>query len=238
MRNNNLAIDLIRKDRFKSSEKIKNVEELIITKNVVINWWCRNSGKTLTSIKIARDTALSKPSKILFISMNSKRAKDISDLIYRSIDRTHTLPEQNLKNTLLLTNGSIIVSASINSYDISEDVDMIIVDEFDLIKENLVQSIIDKYEEIERKITNKKVSFWKKFISLFSSKKEEEKHVKLLMSSSKGEGVSFVKLLDWSMSRKDAAITRLNWEKTTIDKEKLITILGEETFEKDYNSYG
>lgn len=237
MRKNNLAIDLIRKDKFKTSEKIQSIEELINVKNVVINWWCRNSGKTLTSIKIARDTAISKPSKILFISVNAKRAKDINDLIFRSIDRS-LMNISKSKNTLHLLNGSTITSVSINSFIINDDIDMIIVDEFDLINETHIQDLIANFELIENKLKNKKISFWKKILLFFGIYKKDNKDIKLLMSSSKFNGVSFIKLLDWSMSRNDAAVTRLNWEKTTIDREKLITILGEEKFEKDYNSYG
>jgi hypothetical protein len=224
------AYDFIRQDKFKTPEKILSVEKLLADKKIVINWWCRQSGKTLTNIKIVRDMAVKVPGTIvLYITPKSSLSAEVTKLIARTIDRS--LVSKVERNKIILNNDSIIVTGTMPNSStlpsVIDKVDLLVVDEFEFIDmANLSQIILSLKNQIFP-------SLMQRFMSMFKRKK----HTRAIFSSSMKDGKNFGAIRS-VFSSEETAVTYLNWERVpSVSKDNLVKMLGEETFEKEYNSY-
>jgi len=233
MKNKYLAYDLIRKGKFVSPEKMQAVETAMKKNAITINWWCRQSGKSLTAIKIATDLVTTKPEKLVTIVVNSISSRTMMmNLLQKSINKD--LINRTTLNFIELTTGSMIkVITSTNKTEnygilmasLFKESDIFIVDEYDyLAPENMdmILSIVEKSQNLS--LLGKIARFFKIVPSykvlFFSSKHNSRNHTELV-----------IRLGDYS------SFTYLNYDKLGLDKEKLIKILGQDVFEKEYNSY-
>lgn len=233
MKNKYLAYDLIRKGKFVSPEKMLAVEDAMKKNTVTINWWCKQSGKSLTVIKIATDLATTKTEKRVTIIVNTIADRtSMMNLLQKSINKD--LINRTTLNFIELTTGGIIKvvtsSNKTSNYGILmaslfKESDIFIVDEYDFIaKENMdmILEIIEKSENLT--ITGKIARFFgiipSHKVLFFSSKNDSRNHTELVLR------LGYL-----------ATFTYLNYEKLGLDKEKLVKLLGQSAFEKDYNSY-
>jgi hypothetical protein len=226
-RNWHAAYDYIRQGKFKTPEKISLTEKLLEKSPVVINWWCRQSGKTLTSIKIARDLLVEKPgSFVIFVSPKLSPSKVMCSLMARAIDRdlveTSTVDSITLKNGSKFFTGTLKSNASVKN--LLKEVDMMVIDEFDYIQgpifANLVISLREKLYP----------TLFEKFLNMFKPKKDQ----KFIFASSMKDGGNFEML----KTLPNIPVSYLNWEKVpSVDREKVIGFIGEKAFEIEYNSY-
>ena len=226
-RNHFAAYDFIRQGKFKTPEKIATTEKLIEQYDVVVNWWCRQSGKTLTSVKIARDLVVSTPnSLVLVISPKSTMSLEILKLFGRAINRDEIESSENF--VLKLKNGSTVVVS--NSLHYLENANLVIVDEFEFIDVGTMRSIVNHLEY------QKKPKMILRLLEMFKFRKKTVPP-KFIFSSSMKNGENF------SMLKKFvplAAVTYLNWEKLNVSPEKIEGYrhtLGSKSFEKEYDSY-
>jgi hypothetical protein len=226
-RNHFAAYDFIRQGKFKTPEKIATTEKLIEQHDVVVNWWCRQSGKTLTTVKIARDLVVSTPnSHVLIISPKMAITHEIIKLFGRAIDKNEI--ESTTNSVINLKNGSIIVGSSSLDHHI-ENANLIIVDEFEFIDIGTMHSLVNRVEH------QTKPKMILRLIEMFKFKKKTVPQ-KFIFSSSMKNGENF------SMLKKvvpSEAITYLNWEKLNVSSEKIEGyrhILGH-SFKKEYDSY-
>lgn len=227
-RNTFAAYDFMRQNKFIVPDKIKMVESILESDRVVVNWWCRQSGKTLTNVKIARDLVVNNPgSSVLVICPRGSIAKNFVYVTGRSI-------ELNLIDTsstffIKLKNGSIIQACTYNSDTEFTDKDLVIVDEFDFIE-------IEKMAEIIIKIKREtEPTFLQRIVDLLDFQKN--RNMKFILSSSKYDR-SIFELIKNSLKR--YYVTYLNWEKLSIEKDKIDNLkkmLGDESFKDEYDSY-
>ena len=238
------AIDFIRKKKFISPEKILKTEKLLKENDLVINFWCRQSGKTLTSMKIIHDLAISKPgAKIVIVCTKMANAQMFIETLTRSFERMplnidlHTNYSENIKKTttvsIELNNGSHIIASSVASKIPFKaryigDVDLFVFDEFDFFKPEFFDIIITAINSIL------KPGFYEKLKRAFSFK---EKHTpKFLFSSSAHDNKNFISL----QLNFDCVISYMNWKDLVLSDEKvkqLRLMLGEKSFEQEYDSY-
>jgi hypothetical protein len=233
MKNKYLAYDLIRKGKFVSPEKMVAVEDAMKKNTIVINWWCRQSGKSLTAIKIATDLVTTKTEKTVTIIVNSIGDRtNIMSLLQKSINKD--LIKRTTLNFVELTTGSIIkVVTSSNKTanygllmaSLFKESDIFIVDEYDYIATENMSMILEIIEKAHNlTIMGRIARFFGVIPSnralFFSSKNNLKNHTELVLRL--GE---------------HAAFTYLNYDKIGLDKEKLVKILGKDSFEKEYNSY-
>lgn len=219
------AFDQLRNGKFKSTQKIKDVENILKTDNIVINWWCRQSGKSLTNVKISRDVALNNQSNIYIISRSLSSGADLLAKIKRSIP--NELIIVSLTYTLTLNNGSCIRCVSAEMFrSVVRNADVMIVDEFDFIeKTNFMQGCL----EIN------KVLFGKTLLSKLFSKFFKRRVMKIVFSSSKNDGENF-KLIRKIFQT--AKVTFMNWENIPhFDNDHVLKLLGEKKFKLEYDSY-
>ena len=218
--------DLIRQDKFRTPEKITAVEKLLETNTCVINWWCRQSGKSLTSIKIARDLAIKQPSEIIFAAVNTAQSAEFKKLTSRCIDRD--LVESENSREIRLKNKSIIKFITVDSAKHSlKNTDMLIFDEFEYMNTDFVTWL----SEVNFTINP---SLYKRFINMFNY---EKPRLKVIFSSSKKDSKNF-KLIKNIFTT--APVTYLNYEKVNYGPGKLDNIrenLSVEKFKTEYNSY-
>ena len=233
MKNKYLAYDLIRKGKFVSPEKMLAVEDAMKKNTVTINWWCKQSGKSLTVIKIATDLVTTKTEKQVTIIVNTITDRtSMMNLLQKSINKD--LINRTTLNFIELTTGSIIkVVTSSNKTSnygmlmasLFKESDIFIVDEYDFLpleNMNMILEIVEKSENLT--ILGRIARFFgiipSHKVLFFSSKNNLRNHTDLVL-----------RLGD------HAAFTYLNYDKLGLDKEKLIKLLGQNIFEKDYNSY-
>lgn len=233
MKNKYLAYDLIRKGKFVSPEKMLAVEDAMKKNTVTINWWCKQSGKSLTVIKIATDLVTTKTEKQVTIIVNTITDRtSMMNLLQKSINKD--LINRTTLNFIELTTGSIIKvvtsSNKTSNYGILiaslfKESDIFIVDEYDFLpleNMNMILEIVEKSENLT--ILGRIARFFgiipSHKVLFFSSKNNLRNHTDLVL-----------RLGD------HAAFTYLNYDKLGLDKEKLIKLLGQNIFEKDYNSY-
>jgi hypothetical protein len=233
MKNRYLAYDLIRKRKFVSPDKMVAVEKAAKQKEIVINWWCKQSGKSLTAIKMATDLVINKPDKVVVIvNRNISSRNMMMNLLEKSIDKS--LVVRSNTNVIVLNNGSII--KIISSLDNSDNykilmrytVDtchMLIVDEFDYMDEAQMDCIVDAIK------SRRPLTIWGKFAKLIGLLPRKN----YIFFSSQKDKRNFDFLVN-SLGA-DAAFTYLNYEKLGLDKEKLVKMLGETVFQRDYDSY-
>jgi hypothetical protein len=232
MRNRYLAYDLIRKGKFTPPEKMIAVEEASSRREVVINWWCKQSGKSLTAIKMITDL-IKKSDKVAVLIVKNISSKNMMiNLLEKSIPKDAILRINS--NVIILKNGSCIkVIASMDNSDnyralmklTLTTADLFIVDEFDYLDDIQMDHIIDAVKG-RRKLNmiGRMLRRWGMFPSkkiLFFSSMKDKRNFELLVLSVGDE----------------AAFTYLNYEKLGLEKEKLVKILGENTFKRDYDSY-
>ena len=225
------AYDGIRRGKFKTPKKIKLTEELLRSHDTVVNWWCRQSGKTLTAVKIGRDIALSRPgARIIVIAPKRSNASYYIEMFSRSIDRA----EQSLKTEikLELKNGSVIEATSAASFiptKISEEpegsYDFVIVDEFEFMPANHFSSILGEIKKVLRPPVIRR---------LWRSIKQLKSKTKFLFVSSMQKGLALSEIKE---TLPHAVVSKLNWEATNADREKLLKIMGPEAFQIAYDSY-
>lgn len=233
MKNKYLAYDLIRKGKFVSPEKMQAVEAAMKNNTIVINWWCKQSGKTLTAIKIATDLATNKTEKNVAIIVGTISDRTLMmNLLHKSINKD--LINRTTLNFIELTTGSIIkVVTSFNkttNYKVLmnsmlKESDIFIVDEYDSLPSENMDMILDIIEKSENLTIMGKLARFLGFlpshkILFFSSKNNLRNHNELVLTL--GDR---------------AAFTYQNYDKLGLDKEKLVKLLGQDVFEKDYNSY-
>ena len=233
MKNKYLAYDLIRKGKFVSPEKMLAVEDAMKKNTVTINWWCKQSGKSLTVIKIATDLVTTKTEKRVTIIVNTIADRtSMMNLLQKSINKD--LINRTTLNFIELTTGGIIKvvtsSNKTSNYGILiaslfKESDIFIVDEYDFLpleNMNMILEIVEKSENLT--ILGRIARFFgiipSHKVLFFSSKNNLRNHTDLVL-----------RLGD------HAAFTYLNYDKLGLDKEKLIKLLGQNIFEKDYNSY-
>jgi hypothetical protein len=233
MKNKYLVYDLIRKGKFVSPEKIQAVEAAMKRNTVTINWWCRQSGKSLTAIKIATDLVTTKTEKIVTIVVNSiSNRTSMMSLLQKSINKD--LISRTTLNFIELKTGSMIkVVTSTNKSEnygilmasLFKESDIFIVDEYDYIApENMdmILSVVEKSQNLT--FLGKIARFFGMIPShkvlFFSSKYNSRNHTELVLRL--GDHASF---------------TYLNYDRLGLDKEKLVKILGQDAFEREYNSY-
>lgn len=233
MKNKYLAYDLIRKGKFVSPEKMQAVEAAMKKNTVMINWWCKQSGKTLTAIKIATDLVTTKTKKQVSIIVNTISDRtSMMNLLQKSINKD--LINRTTLNFIELTTGSIIkvVTSSNKSANygilmasLFKESDIFIVDEYDSLPPDNMDMILEIIEKSHRLTVLGKISRFLGFLPthkvlFFSSKYNLRNHTELVL-----------RLGDY------AGFTYLNYDKLGLDKEKLVKLLGQDVFEKDYNSY-
>ena len=116
MRNRYLAYDLIRKGKFTPPQKMVAVEEASSRREVVINWWCKQSGKSLTAIKMITDL-IKKSDKVAVLIVKNISSKNMMiNLLEKSIPKGAILRINS--NVIILKNGSCIkVITSMNNSD-------------------------------------------------------------------------------------------------------------------------
>lgn len=233
MKNKYLAYDLIRKGKFVSPEKMLAVKDAMKKNAIVINWWCKQSGKSLTVIKIATDLVTTKTEKQVTIIVNTFTDRtSMMNLLQKSINKD--LINRTTLNFIELTTGSIIKvvtsSNKTSNYGILmaslfKESDIFIVDEYDFLpleNMNMILEIVEKSENLT--ILGRIARFFgiipSHKVLFFSSKNNLRNHTDLVL-----------RLGD------HAAFTYLNYDKLGLDKEKLIKLLGQNIFENDYNSY-
>jgi hypothetical protein len=233
MKNKYLAYDLIRKGKFVSPEKMQAVQSAMKKNAIVINWWCKQSGKTLTVIKIATDLVTTNTEKKVTIIVNSISDRTVMmNLLQKSINKD--LINRTTLNFIELNTGSIIkVVTSSNKTEnygilmasLYKESDIFIVDEYDSLAHENMNMILSIVEKSQRLTLFGKIS---RFFGILPSHK-------VLFFSSKHNLTNHQELV---LSVGDyAAFTYLNYDKLGLDKEKLIKLLGNDVFEKDYNSY-
>ena len=231
MKNPYLAYDLIRQNKFRTPEKMLVVEKLLAKNDVVINWWCRQSGKSLTSIKIINDFVKRKPSNILIVCTKTVVAGNFMYMLGRTIDRKEI--DSISKYEITLKNGSRIKAISANSDSFSvENKDLIVFDEFDFMDTTSLAGILLEIKSVNR--YSPKLSLWEKILIKLRIKPQSQKNTKLLFFSSKNSKENFSMI---SAAFPSAAMNYLNWDDLNLSKDKIIERIGEESFEKEYNSY-
>jgi hypothetical protein len=233
MKNRYLAYDLIRKGKFVSPEKMQAVESAMQKSTVTINWWCKQSGKTLTAIKIATDLVTTKTEKQVTIIVNTISDRtSMMNLLQKSINKD--LINRTTLNFIELNTGSIIKvvtsSNKTSNYGILmaslfKESDIFIVDEYDSLSPDNMDMILEIIEKAQRLTILGKISRLLGFLPthkvlFFSSKHNLRNHQELVLTL--GDHATF---------------TYLNYDKLGLDKEKLVKLLGQDVFEKDYNSY-
>ena len=229
-----MTYDLIRQNKFRTPEKILMVEKLLEENQCVINWWCRQSGKSLTSIKVARDLAVKQKSKIVFVAVKTVNANDLKTLMARCIDRD--IVEKNDSeiptSCITLKNGSCIyfISSAYSAH--INDADLIVFDEFEYM------STPDFFSIVSHIRSSNESSLIKRFLNMFSfNNKKKFVDTKLLFSSSMKDR----KNLD--IIRKafpTAPVTYMNYEKINYGPgriDDIKKILSEKEFTTEYNSY-
>lgn len=233
MKNKYLAYDLIRKGKFVSPEKMLAVEAAMKKEVITINWWCKQSGKSLTAIKLATDLVTTKTEKTVTIIVNSISDRtSMMNLLKKSINKD--LINRTTLNFIELTTGSMVkVVTSSNKTEnygilmasLFKESDIFIVDEYDSLAPENMDMIINIVEKSSKLTIFGKVARFFGIIPthkvlFFSSKHNLRNHTEIVH-----------RLGDY------AAFTYLNYEKLSLDKEKLVKLLGQDVFEKDYNSY-
>jgi len=233
MKNKYLAYDLIRKGKFVSPEKMQAVEAAMKKNAVIINWWCKQSGKSLTAIKIATDLVTTNTEKTVAIVVNSISDRtSMMNMLQKSINKD--LINRTTLNFIELTTGSIIkVVTSSNKTEnygilmasLFKESDIFIVDEYDSLATENMDMILEIVEKSQNLSLVGKVARFFGIIHthralFFSSKHNLRNHTELVL-----------RLGD------HAAFTYLNYDNLGLDKEKLVKLLGQDVFEKDYNSY-
>lgn len=221
----------IRKGKFRVPTKIKNTENLLEKNNCVINWWCRQSGKTLTSIKIARDAALKKPgTKIFLIAVNENSARLFVDHFTMTINfniiTRKTNSEVELKNGSSLeaiSSSQVLLPRKDKSYN------LIIVDEFEFLSRP--RDVIFRVQEEFLPVVPKS---WLSGLWPFRNRTSKAPDTKVLFNSSRKNG-EVLKMLTDSFPK--AFVNKLNWDKTPFSKEDLIERIGPEAFKIEYDSY-
>jgi hypothetical protein len=221
------AYDYIRQGKFKTPEKILLTEKLLETNQAVINWWCRQSGKSLTSIKIARDLLVNNPgSFVVFISVSASSSKIVHSLVSRTIDRD--LVSKDTSEGIFLKNGSKFVTGTLKTGgsvdNLLKEVDLMIVDEFEYIQgpifANFVLSMRKKLHP----------TLLERFFNMF----KRGKNTKFILASSKKDGGNFEML----KTIPGIPISYMNWELVpSVNKVKMIELLGEKSFKIEYDSY-
>lgn len=217
---------MIRHSIFEAPEHIKNVEQLLKEKEIVINWWCRQSGKTLTNIKIATETARQKPTSILVYTLKTSSARDFIALAHRATPFEDIASYQ--KQQLIFKNGSYICAVSVNSDVVYCDEDLVIVDNFEWMDNKFIVDLVDNINHANR------LNIFQK-IALFFKKDKTLQKKKAIFSSSMKNG----KIFDLLKSRTKAPVTYVNWEDlhyTDEEIKKLKAILGSH-FITEYDSY-
>jgi hypothetical protein len=220
------AHDFIRTGKFKTPEKMIVVEEALKNYDVVVNWWCRQSGKTLTNIKIIRDLILSKEgASVTVVFPRKAMGNDFLYSLKRTLDKSF-LEEKSDPSVITLTNGSTVKVTSQSSIFEVKGQDLVILEEFEFYDmSDFARIILSLKNEVEP-------SF---FANLLRMMKFEKSRTKAILCSSMKDGANFE--IVRNTFTKPFVITYLNWEKLKLDKEKLEKILGAESFKKEYDSY-
>ncbi len=221
------AYDFIRQNKFVTPDKIKIVESMLESERVVINWWCRQSGKTLTGVKIARDYAVNNSGySVLVICPRSAISRNFIYVTGRSID--DKLIDSISTFFIKLKNGSIIQACVYNENVSFDDKDLVVIDEFDFIETPNFYSIVNK---IKREIYP---TFLQHIYDVCLTNKNTR--MKFLLSSSKFNGLN----LDLIKTLHKYSITYLNWEKLSLENDKIERMkkmLGDTAFKNEYDSY-
>lgn len=222
-----LTYDLIRQDKFRSPEKIQTVEKLLQENDHVINWWCRQSGKTLTSLKIARDRMIKEKIKVIFVCTNTASTADVKVKMARCINRE--LVSNESVTSMTLKNGSMILFMTPRTVKNLKRVSLLCVDEFEFFSQSALASLLKAvYEEVNP-------SLWTRFKEMFNSEKTPTLQTLFASSMKNRENFKMVRAILQS-----APITYMNYEKINygpgrIDEMK--KILPERQFKTEYNSY-
>lgn len=223
------AYDFIRQGKFKTPEKISNVENLLREHRIVVNWWCRQSGKTLTNIKISRDFMIENPgSFVLYVTTKASLAKQILEMVERTIDRS-LIEKDESKTGITLKNGSSLKVGTLKPEGsishLIKKIDLLVVDEFEFIDSS----------SFSKMLLDVKNHIWPSALQRFLEMFNRRKRTVAIFSSSMKNGENFQMI---KSSLPLVAINYLNWEKIpSIDRERLVTMLGEDSFQREYNSY-
>lgn len=222
-----LTYDLIRQNKFRSPEKISTVENLLKTNDCVINWWCRQSGKSLTSIKVARDLAVKQKSTIIFVAVKADNSNDLKTKMSRCIDRNLVKSDNGISITL--TNGSYIRFTSSNPQANIDNADLVIFDEFDYMKPDNFSGMVSYIKNI------KDPSIFQRFKNMFSFKKKTISKVIFASSMNNRTNLETIR-----KAFPTAPITYLNYEKVNYGPgriDRIKEMLSEKEFNTEYNSY-
>ncbi|NDE11646.1 MAG: hypothetical protein EBZ95_13970, partial [Chitinophagia bacterium] len=126
------ALDTIRNNAFIPKKYQQNCIDTLTTKDVILNWWCRQAGKTTTNINIINKT-VEQPNRCVLVVTNSLKECDIFiDSVYRSIDYSRV--DYRTKDIIFLKNNSSIVASPLLSTTLNSLVskaDLIIIGEFE-----------------------------------------------------------------------------------------------------------
>lgn len=227
-----LTYDLIRQNKFRSPEKILTVEKMLETNDCVINWWCRQSGKTLTNIKVARDLVMKEKNNVLIVCPKAAMIEHKKEVLARCIDRN--LVESDDKNGIKLKNGNevrlmVANMPGLKDFILDKKINLVIFDDFEWIDQVKFSAMLRDLKSIYEP------SIWEKFINMFDANRKRKP--KMLLSSSMNNKKNF------DLIRKifpESAVTYLNWEKVSFGPGKIDEmkrILSEKEFETEYNSY-
>jgi len=219
--------DNIREGDFEELSYMRNSTRILHERGIVINWWCRKSGKTVFCIKKARELSLEKCTDIIFITFSKKMATQAKDFFSRTLKKEEL--REIIGDQIFLKNGSRITFCSSKSKDhYLKNADMVIFDEFEYFDRfsfmNLLNSLQKRPDHTFWRILLEKLGFVKPVFSQF-----------LIFSSSMKDGANLGALF----SRiKNLPMSRVSFKHLpSHDVEKLKTILGEEDWKKEYDSY-
>ena len=219
--------DSIREGDFNSTAWMKEAEALFRKNSIVVAWWCRQSGKSTFSIKIAHEAALEKLTDIVFMCPYHKNTNHIKEHLLR------TFKPEEIKSVagdqIFLENGSRIKLGSANSRNIFlNSADLVIFDEFDFMEKH---SFLRHLESLR---SRKAMTIWEKIKYLFGFYFPIPLQ-KLVFVSSMKEGENFGTLL---AKMKNLPISRVNSNRVNFEhSDEMKVILGPVSWKKEYDSY-
>lgn len=218
--------DEIRLGKFQERSYMRASRKLLKEKGVVLNWWCRQAGKTTFSIYIAREKAREEICDIIFISHCKKSADFLQKFFVRAAGDEVS---KEVANQVILKNGSRVSFFSCSSEGIYlRAADMIVFDEFDFFNSLKFSQLLSKLKP------RKKYNLWEKLkirLGLMQKEPLQELIFNSTMKDGANLGVLFSKM-------KSLPVSRVNFQSIpSHDPEEAKRMLGEEGYKKNYDSY-
>ncbi len=218
--------DSIREGEFKEFSYMRNSLRLLREKSIVVNWWCRQSGKTAFSVKIAVDFAKEKSSDVVFVAFDKAAALHLKRIFAASL-KTEDLKTITGEQVFLINGSRVSFVSSRSKAQYLKNADMVIFDEFDHFERFAFVQLLNSLKPQEKLTLKRKIG-----IALGLVKKTDPQL--LIFSSSMKDGANLGVLFS---RKKNLPISRVSFGSlTTHDVEKMKKMLGDD-WEKEYDSY-